>query len=767
MTTSVEPLKSPEPLETLEPLAAAPPPADARANESFFNTLNPEQYKAVHMEGMRGVLVLAGAGTGKTRVLTGRVIHLIASKQARPAQILAVTFTNKAAREMKSRIRNNLTGDLMHLFMGTFHSICHRILRTHAVAAGWNKNFNILDKYDQITFIRRLLRTHEIDDRAFKPAAVAHYINRAKEKARRAAAMPALAQKHHERELAAIYALYESATRREHKMDFAELMLSTLDLLRSHDEVRRHYAERFRHILVDELQDTNTLQFALLKLLDSGSNCYFGVGDDDQSIYAFRGAEPGVMRRFQGELRASELVRLEQNYRSVGNILHAANALIAGNRQRIGKRLTTTASNGASIYVCAAANALDEADSVATRISEQLEANPNSRPRDHCILYRTNAQSRVLEQACIKYGIPHRIYSGLRFFDREEIKHALAFLRLLVQDDIDSLLRIINVPPRGIGKKTVDELRAHANVFAYLAGTDNPRLRVFAALLAELKAMASSLANGEMGFSTLIKNIVEKSGLMEHYRNKQGEEERAENLSDLINAASEFSDAHPDLPADEIITSFLSLVALESAADADSEQSAVSLMTVHAAKGLEFNHVHIVGLEEELFPHQPSFREPDAKDNTEEERRLLYVAVTRARQTLSLYFANMRMIYGTTHLRSPSRFLQELPQSILGGDAEDLPPPLPPSTYDTPPNQTESNSSPAEADASPPPSAPPKDNGHTLKPGTQVEHARYGRGIVIRVSGHGKNATADITFKTVGVRAFKTARAKLKILSRK
>ncbi|MGI9296714.1 MAG: ATP-dependent helicase, partial [Gammaproteobacteria bacterium] len=434
-----------------------------RAMPGYLDSLNERQRRAVcHENG--GALVLAGAGTGKTRVLTSRIAWLTGARGCSPREVLAVTFTNKAAKEMRRRVCELTPFPPGNFAPGTFHGVCHRMLRIHANAAGWDKNFQILDSSDQKTFVRRLLADDGIDAAEFPPAECVRYINAAKDRGLR----PGDISEQYARGQAMreIYDRYENACRRENKMDFAELLLSAIDLLRGDGNLRAHYAARFRHILIDEFQDTSPLQYRWLRLLDSGENCFFAVGDDDQSIYAFRGADPENMRRVQSELRAREIIRLEQNYRSTGNILSAANTLISANKNRLGKTLFTDAGDGAPILLRRAAADLDEADDIAYAAKNEIA--DGARADEIAVLYRTNAQSRLLEEAMRKYALPYRIYGGTRFFDRLEIRHALAYLRLAVADDRDALLRVINTPPRGIGAKTIESLEAHGDIFSAL-----------------------------------------------------------------------------------------------------------------------------------------------------------------------------------------------------------------------------------------------------------------------------------------------------------
>lgn len=698
--------------------------------------LNAEQRRAVSHEG--GVLVLAGAGTGKTRVLTSRIGWLLKCRNCPPRNILAVTFTNKAAKEMRARVLN--MAPAAGLALGTFHGACHLMLRRHAAEAGWAKNFQITDSRDQKSFIKRMLADLRIDAEEFPPADCAFYINAAKERGLRAAEAPASSER--ARALQLIYEQYEQRCRAENKLDFAELLLSAADLLRGDGELRRHYAARFGHILIDEFQDTNMLQYRWLKLLDSGENHYFAVGDDDQSIYAFRGADPENMRRIRDELRAREIIRLEQNYRSTGNILGAANAVIARNTNRIGKNLTTDGADGARLQIAPAATDFGESDFVADTVAQKIA--DGGRADDIAVLYRTNAQSRLLEKAMREHRIAYRIYGGLRFFDRAVIKDALAYLRLAVADDADSLLRVINVPPRGIGKRTLESLAAGGDLFAAVEKSGAPKVAAFRGILHAMRRLRKDGA----GLEELARAAVEKSGLLAHYESRPEDAERAENAREFVSAAGQFGAEEGEDPAQ----AFLAYAALESGEpEGESENSpAVNLMTVHAAKGLEFSSVFITGLEEGMFPSSQSLDSADA-NAVEEERRLMYVAITRARKELFLCYAGGRMVYGRTQQRPRSRFLDELPEECIALPAFDAAPP------------------PSFAAESPPPFSPPpapKKNGapkggNGYRPGDVVGHPKYGKGVVVKCEGRGENLKVEVAFKRVGMKTFLAAVAPL------
>ena len=490
-------------------------------------------------------------------------------------------------------------------------------------------------------------------------------------------------------------------------------------------------------MLIDEFQDTNPLQYRWLKLLDSGDSVFFAVGDDDQSIYAFRGADPKNMRRIQHDLRVGEIIRLEQNYRSTGNILSAANRLIKTNSERLGKNLFTNDSDGAPVKVCEAASDFAEASGIASAISGQI--NDNVPPAEIAVLYRANAQSRLLEKAMMERALPYRIYGGTRFFDRMEIKHALAYLRLAVANDTDALMRVINTPPRGIGKQTIAALMSGGDVFAGVEESAAPKVTAFRAVLQQLRALRADSPLVEMA-----RAAVEASGLLAHYESRAQERERAENLREFVSAAEQFT---PDDKEEEPLTAFLANAALESGEGVGAAGEAVNLMTVHAAKGLEFSHVHVAGMEEGMFPHSLSLDSPNLSD-LEEERRLMYVAVTRARKELFLYRAHQRMVYGTVKPHPRSRFVDELQLSGANSGSGSHPSNYP-SPKHLPPKHKQR-----------PPSQPPQSDG-SYRPGDVVRHAKYGNGVVVRCDGRGEELAVEIAFKRIGIKRFLAAKAPL------
>ena len=763
--------------------------------DEVLGALNERQREAVLHDG--GALVLAGAGTGKTRVLTGRVARLILRDNAPQASVLAVTFTNKAAKEMRGRVEQMLTGvSARGLTIGTFHSVCHHILRRHISVAGLglDRNFQIMDMSDQKAFIRRLYKEREISEGAFPIKGVQGYISKHKEAGRRAADAIAVADDvlaratdTYERGVAAfnrkradVYAIYEEACRRDNKADFDELMLGCVELLRGNARLREHYGDRFRHILIDEFQDTNHLQFEWLKLLDNGTNRFFAVGDDDQSIYSFRGARPENMRDFQVELRANNIIRLEKNYRSTAKILKAANVLINNNINRLGKNLAPTGDEGDFVLWHRAEDDVAEAGEVVARIMRAKDGGACA--DDIAVLYRTNAQSRAIEQKMVECGIKYRMYGGTRFYDRTEVKHALAYMRLVAASDSDATMRILNFPPRGIGAKSLAQLQVSAQKVGWenaINDSNNRKVRSFAALLSELRASREKLPLGEFA-----RAVVESTGLIKHYTEQKDEEERerAENLREFVTAATQFENANLGNEEDDLLMMFLANVALESGeADSNVTGEAVNLMTVHSAKGLEFDAVMIVGLEEDLLPHKRVFElRPDEQGPAiEEERRLTYVAVTRARKWLSLHYAQMRMYYGKYVMNPPSRFLDELEKSEA---LQQLKPPVTPKSPNEPkpPEQPATRktaedfavaararrqmaaSEAAQVDSRRKTS--PEQTGG-LRPGMSVRHDRYGLGVVMSLTGEGREREVAVAFKSVGTKNFKTALAKLQVVS--
>ena len=737
--------------------------------QKLLDALNPQQLAAVTLPN-QSALILAGAGSGKTRVLTTRIAWLIQTGQVSPQGILAVTFTNKAAREMLTRISALLPINTRGMWVGTFHGLCNRLLRAHHRDANLPQTFQILDTSDQLSAIKRLLKAHQIDDEKYPPRNVQYFINSAKEAGLRAKDVERSSEMRddYNRKFIELYTLYDTQCQREGVVDFPELLLRCHELLERNEPLRLHYQARFRHILVDEFQDTNILQYKWLKLLAGSSNAIFAVGDDDQSIYGFRGANVGNMADFEREFGVRNVIKLEQNYRSHGHILDAANALIKQNRQRLGKDLWTDAGEGEPLRVFeAGSDGLEAAwlvDEVRSLIGEG-----HSRS-EIAVLYRSNAQSRVIEHALFNAGIPYRVYGGLRFFERAEVKHALAYLRLIENPaDDTAFLRVVNFPPRGIGARTLEQLQDVAKGTAQslyaavggLGGKAGTKVAEFVKLIDSLRFETANLPLQE-----IVDAAIERSGLIAHYRAEKEGQDRVENLNELTNAAAAFvteegysmdapatraNEADAETAIASPLAAFLSHASLEAGDNqASAGQDALQLMTVHAAKGLEFHAVFITGLEEGLFPHENSVTEPDG---LEEERRLMYVAITRARRRLYLSFAQQRMLHGQTRYGIKSRFFDELPEGVLKwltprlregvglrfGQWHDQR--LPPAIAAATARATESR------------------NGYRI--GQSVRHDRFGEGVIIKLEGSGADARAKINFGPQGVKELLLSIAKL------
>ncbi|MBZ5875153.1 DNA helicase II [Chromohalobacter israelensis] len=714
----------------------------------LLDSLNTAQREAVsHPQG--NLLVLAGAGSGKTRVLVHRIAWLMQVEGLSPYAILAVTFTNKAAREMRTRLEALLGLSLRNMWVGTFHSIAHRLLRTHWHDARLPQHFQIIDGDDQLRLVKRLLKDHRIDDERFPPKQVQYFISGCKEEGLRAHQV----QTHGDAymgQMVELYERYQLACERAGLVDFGELLLRGLELLRDNPALLAHYRERFSHLLVDEFQDTNTLQYAWLKLLAGDRAGMTVVGDDDQSIYGWRGAKVENIRRFAEEFPNTSTVRLEQNYRSTSAILEAANALISHNAGRMGKELWTDGVQGEPISVYAGFNDLDEARFIVDTLNE--EVNKGSARRDIAILYRSNAQSRVLEEALIRSGVPYRIYGGQRFYERLEIKNALAYLRLmLTRDDDASLERVVNVPARGIGTRTVEVLRERARTQSVslwqalhdslsegtLKGRAASALSAFSDLIERLDNDTAGMALHE-----LIEHVLHATGLLEHHRNEKGEkgQARVENLEELINAARNFAQGDP-FSLQEIgegaaaLEPFLAEAALNAGDhEADDFEDSVQLMTLHSAKGLEFPVVFVAGVEEGLFPHKMSLEEPG---RLEEERRLCYVGVTRAMRKLYLTHAEIRRLHGKETFSRPSRFLHELPEALLEevrlrGQVS--------RPVTTRPGRGLSQQQSVSSD----------DDQPALSLGQRVSHPVFGEGVILNAEGEGARARVHVSFEDEG-----------------
>ena len=710
---------------------------------SLLANLNPEQLAAVTLPN-QSALILAGAGSGKTRVLTTRIAWLIQTGNVSPAGVLAVTFTNKAAKEMLTRISAMLPVSTRGMWVGTFHGLCNRLLRAHHRDAGLPQLFQILDSGDQLSLVKRVLKSMNVDENRFAPKQVQHYINANKEEGKRAS--EAEAYDEFSRRYAEIYAAYDEQCQREGAVDFAELLLRSFELLSKNEILREHYRARFRHILVDEFQDTNRLQYRWLKLLTGPGSVIFAVGDDDQSIYAFRGANVGNMADFERDFHVENVIRLEQNYRSHGNILDAANALISNNRKRLGKNLWTAAGHGEPLRVYEAQTDGYEAHWLAEEV-QALNRDGLAR-REIGVLYRSNAQSRILEHALFSAGVPYRVYGGLRFFERLEVKHALAYLRLIASSEDDSaFLRVVNFPARGIGARSIEALQDAARAgksslylaVPKLAGKAGNALGAFAAMIEALRREAAGLALPE-----IVEHMLAKTGLLAHFQAEKDGADRLENLKELVNAAALFvqeEDGQQDLAA------FLAHAALEAGEHQAGEGAdALQLMTVHSAKGLEFQAVFVTGLEDGLFPHDQSRNEADG---LEEERRLMYVAITRARARLYLSFAQSRMLHGQTLPKVASRFLDEIPAGLVKW--------LTPRLGALPLHEPVL----ASARDSDIPKSLPRATQMGWRIGQNVMHAKFGQGVIVDAEGQGPDARLQINFGRQGMKWLALEYAKL------
>ena len=708
--------------------------------------LNPEQLAAVTLPDEHA-LILAGAGSGKTRVLTTRIAWLIKGGRVTPAGVLAVTFTNKAAREMLTRVGAMMTVNPRGMWIGTFHGLCNRMLRAHAQEAGLPRAFQILDSQDQLAAIKRLLKAMNVDEERFPAREVQYFVNDRKEEGVRARDVPPADE--NTRRFTELYSAYDEQCQREGVVDFPELLMRSYELLARNELLREHYARRFRHILVDEFQDTNRLQYRWLKLFRSQDAQYFCVGDDDQSIYTFRGAHVGNMADYEREFKVRRVIRLEQNYRSHGNILDAANALIANNRNRLGKNLWTAAGKGDPVRVFEGESDSDEARWIVAEV--QALARDGTALSQMAVLYRSNAQSRVVEHALFSQGIPYRVYGGLRFFERAEIKHALAYLRLIATpDDDNSFLRVANFPPRGIGARTIEQLQDAAKQagISLMKAAEGTKAATFRLLVDNLRSQTQGLPLKEA-----VEAVTEKSGLVEHYKTEREGADRIENLAELVNAAAAFTEEERVSESGEAVdplTAFLTHAALEAGEHQAGEgQDALQMMTVHSAKGLEFDAVFITGLEEGLFPHEQSVTE---RDGLEEERRLAYVAITRARNRLYLSHAQTRMLHGQTRYNIPSRFLEEIPQQLLKW--------LTPRFSKQRKEMWQAGGWNAAPRPAPSAQRAAREVGG-FRIGQNVTHPKFGSGVIIDAEGHGTDARVQVNFGGQGVKWLAVAVAKL------
>ena len=711
-------------------------------------------------------LVLAGAGSGKTRVLTHRVEWLVQVEGVSPHGILAVTFTNKAAAEMRHRIETQLGLPSAPLWIGTFHGISHRLLRLHWREAGLPQGFQILDSEDQQRLVKKVVRGLNLDDTRWIPREIAWFINKQKDEG--------LRPKHLKddgdptrRQMIKLYEAYEDACRRNGVVDFAELLLRSCEILRESPGLADHYRSRFRHVLVDEFQDTNTVQYEWMKMLTGATGIPFVVGDDDQSIYRWRGARVENLQQYRKDYHGVQLFRLEQNYRSTGNILAAANAIIANNSGRIGKKLWTSDGAGTPIRLYRAYNERDEAEFVVNKIRESVARGGNR--RDTAILYRSNAQSRVFEEYLLAARIPYRVYGGLRFFERQEIKDALAYLRLISnRDDDASFERVVNLPTRGIGARSIEVLRAHARTHtvsmwqaASACGDDlgakaTSCLQAFLTLIEKLDAETRGLALHEQ-----VDHVIQASGLVGHYQKEKADkgEARLENLEELVSAARGFEPEDGDMSP---LMAFLSHAVLESGeGQAEEWEDCVQMMTLHSAKGLEFPVVFLCGMEDGLFPHQRSVTD---MHGLEEERRLCYVGVTRAMRQLYCTYAEQRRMHGIDSYGAPSRFLAELPVELV----EEVRPKVNVSRPAYMPQFRADSRPQARAGRSNNVSMSGRrfqdDSPGGLKLGQRVRHAKFGDGVVLNMEGQGDNARVQINFERQGTKWLMIGYAHLEVV---
>ena len=710
----------------------------------ILEPLNSAQREAV-TAGEQPVLVLAGAGSGKTRVLVHRAAWLVSAQGASPWNLFAVTFTNKAANEMRTRIEALLDTPTRQLWIGTFHGLAHRLLRRHWNEAALRQDFQILDSGDQLRLIKRLLADEGVDEQMIAPQSLQYFISGAKEAGLRPDQARAGSAPYGE-EKKQLYALYQKRCETYGLVDFGELLLRAAELWQNHPELLARYRERFRWVLVDEFQDTNGIQYSWLKQLCGTTGLPFAVGDDDQSIYRWRGAQVENIRRYTRDFKDVRTVRLERNYRSTATILKAANAVIAHNASRFSKKLWTRGEQGAPVRLFAAYNEWDEANHVVSRVRSQA----GESLRDLAILYRSNAQSRVFEEALVGAGIPYRVYGGLRFFERAEIKDALAYLRLVAnRGDDPSFERVANNPPRRIGEATLRNVRGHARRHGltlweaaaqgekFLSGRAAGALNGFLQLIDSLAAEVADMSLAEQ-----VSRTVRGSGLVERLAASSSEADRmrVDNLDELVNAAQMIEASMEEQPFSPL-SAFLAHAALESGEDGSGrEEDAVQLMTMHAAKGLEFPVVFLTGMEEGLFPHSRSMH---SEEELEEERRLCYVGITRAMKELNLSYAEVRRLRGQEHRNRPSRFLSEIPLEVL----EEVRP--------APNISLPVRMGGAAADASP-------DTGPGL--GQRVLHPKFGEGVVLNREGAGEHARVQVNFSRHGAKWLVVAYARLELI---
>ncbi|GHY17889.1 DNA helicase II [Vibrio cholerae] len=714
----------------------------------LLDGLNDKQREAVAAP-LENLLILAGAGSGKTRVLVHRIAWLMSVEEASPFSVMAVTFTNKAAAEMRGRIEELMHGTASGMWCGTFHGICHRILRAHYLDAKLLEDFQIIDSDDQQRLLKRLIKAHNLDDKQWPARQVAWWINNQKDEGLRPAhinAFDPVTQTYLK-----LYTAYQEACDRAGLVDFAEILLRALELLRGNQHIREHYQARFKHILVDEFQDTNAIQYAWLRMMAGAQSNVMIVGDDDQSIYGWRGARVENIEKFTREFPSVNTIRLEQNYRSTKTILEASNTLIANNSERMGKQLWTEGLVGEPISVYSAYNELDEARFVVSKIKGWQEHGGTL--TDCAILYRNNAQSRVLEEALLQASLAYRIYGGMRFFERQEIKDALSYLRLINNRNDDTAFeRVINTPPRGLGDKTLETIRFAARdrgctLWDASVGLLNDQVltgRAASALSRFVELINALEEEGiDMPLHVLTDHAVKTSGLLEMYQQEKGEKSKAriENLEELVTATRQFEKPE-EAQEMTMLTAFLTHAALEAGeGQADEHDDAVQLMTLHSAKGLEFPLVFMVGVEEGMFPSQMSAEEAG---RLEEERRLCYVGMTRAMQKLYITYAEMRRLYGQDKYHKPSRFIRELPEGCLDEVRMKAQVSRPTSTGRF--SQTVVKESFNET-------------GFNL--GSRVRHPKFGEGTIINFEGSGPQSRVQVAFNGEGIKWLVTAYARL------
>ena len=726
-------------------------------SKAIYADLNEKQMEAVMLQS-QSALVLAGAGSGKTRVLTSRISWLIENQLASPGAILAVTFTNKAAKEMLTRISTQLPINIRGMWVGTFHGLCNRFLRKHHVDANLPETFQILDSADQKSAIKRVMKTIGVDEDLISSKEAMYFINNNKEEGIRSQQFKAYDDV--SKKLNSIYAAYDMQCQKEGVVDFAELMLRCLELFQQNSTIRQHYQEIFKHILVDEFQDTSRLQYQWLKILTSPESFIFAVGDDDQSIYGFRGARPGNMKDLQKDFDIKNVIKLEQNYRSKNNILNAANAIIENNNDRLGKNLWTASGDGDLIKQY---TALDDRSETAFILDEiKMRHRAGTDYNQIAILYRNNAQSRVIEMAMVSNNIPYRVYGGLRFFERAEIKSSLAYLRLINNKrDDNAFMRIVNFPTRGIGARAIEQMQGHAKksdcslwegAKIFISESKNLKVSAFIQLIQSIEDQVHGTNIDES-----IDIINSHSGLKDHYLKDKDGSSRVENLNELVSAAKSFLNEDRDVISEEepnkknslALAEFLDFTSLESGElQASASEDALQLMTIHSSKGLEFDTVFITGLEDGLCPHERSLNE---NNGLEEERRLMYVAITRAKNKLYLTLSQSRMTYGQPNYNLPSRFLDEIPESLI-------------KKINVPINNSNSIGSSYRnnsANSFKKPSKQISNNQYEIKIGSMVKHDKFGGGMVIGYEGNENDLRIEIKFQNHGIKMLAMEYAKL------